>query len=319
MAIIRARVRSGAIEILALGAMVVSASGCSNAGSGTAANTVESPSAPSASGVPESIRSGVIPLPTDLPLSIDYEDAMRLFEYDRARAFDLVEKSVRDKDGVAIHDITYVQASGSRTQTYLVVPPGAGQFGGVMYLHGAYGGSSDFLDEAVDLANHGVVSLLINQPEWKLDPSTHAEAVTEIVFEMRELRRSLDLLASRPEVDPDRLGFVGFSFGAIRGGTFAGIEGKRLKIAILMSTPPSYGLSYMAPFDPIVWAQHVSPAALYVQEGTQDGWFTHAEAESLVAAAQEPKKLAWYEAGHGLNKNAYDDRLGWLETALRDT
>src|ERR1035437_1025659 len=160
MAIIRARVRLGAIEILALGAMVVSASGCSNAGSGTAANTVESPSTRSASGV-ESIGSGVIPLPTDLPLSIDYDDAMRLFEYDRARPFDLVEKSVRDKDGVAIHDIAYVQASGSRTQAYLVVPPGAGPFGGVMYLHGAYGGSSDFLDEAVDLANHGVVSLLI--------------------------------------------------------------------------------------------------------------------------------------------------------------
>jgi dienelactone hydrolase len=317
MAFIRARVRSGALATLALGAIVVAASGCWRGGAGGAVTLTGSPSmAPTLVSTPTPAATGVIPLPTELPISIDYEGAMRLFEYDRARPFDVVEGSVRNQEGVAIHDITYAQASGTRTQAYLVVPPGVGPFGGVMYLHGAYGGSSDFLDEAIDLASHGVASLLITQPEWKSDPATHAEAVTEIVFEMRELRRSLDLLASRPQVDPGRLGFVGFSYGAIRGGTFAGIEGPRLKIAVLASTPPSYGLTYMAPFDPIVWAPHVSPAALYVQEGTQDTWFTHDEAESLIAAAHGPKKLAWYDAGHGLNKDAYADRTAWLEQAL---
>jgi pimeloyl-ACP methyl ester carboxylesterase len=285
-------------------------------GPSAASPSLSNPGAAGSASNTASVEPAVIPLPTELPAALGHDDAMRLFEYDRSRPFDVVEKSVRSQADVTIHDITYAQAAGSRVQAYLVVPSGAGPFGGVMYLHGAFGGSSDFLDEAVDLAGHGLVSLLINQPELMSNPSTHAEAVTEIVFEMRELRRSLDLLASQPEVDPTRLGFAGFSFGAIRGGTFAGIEGARLKIAVLASTPPSYKLSYMAPFDPIVWAPYVAPAALYVQEGLQDTWFTHDEAESLVAAARTPKKLAWYDAGHLLNTTAGADREAWLEEAL---
>ncbi|MGD0248605.1 MAG: hypothetical protein ABSB75_06080 [Candidatus Limnocylindrales bacterium] len=38
--------------------------------------------------------------------------------------------------------------------------------------------------------------------------------------------------------------------------------------------------------------------------------------ESLIAAAREPKKLVWYEAGRGLNQASYDDRVGWLEKTL---
>jgi uncharacterized protein len=72
----------------------------------------------------------------------------------------------------------------------------------------------------------------------------------------------------------------------------------------------------MAPFDPVVWVQYVAPAAYYVQEGTQGVWFTHDEAESLAAAAHEPKSLVWYESGHGLNQTAYNDRVGWLEKTL---
>lgn len=241
---------------------------------------------------------------------------MALFEYDRSRPFDVIENSATEEDGVTIHDLTYLQAAGARVQAFLVVPHGSGPFGGVMYLHGAGGASGEFRPEAIELAQHGLVSLLINAPQWMANPATDSDSVNEIIFEMRELRRSLDLLASRPEVDPNRLGFAGFSFGAIRGATFAGIEGKRLKIAVVASTPASYNLPYMTPFDPIAWAPYVSPAAYYIQEGTQDVWFTHDDAESLAAAARQPKQLVWYEAGHGLNQTAHDDRVGWLEKAL---
>jgi len=65
-----------------------------------------------------------------------------------------------------------------------------------------------------------------------------------------------------------------------------------------------------------VWVPYVSPAALYVQEGSQDPWFTREEAEALIAAAREPKHLVWYEAGHNLDDQSYRDRLDWLAEAL---
>ena len=72
----------------------------------------------------------------------------------------------------------------------------------------------------------------------------------------------------------------------------------------------------MASFDPIAWVSHVSPAALYVQDGKLDTWFTHDEAEALIGTAREPKRLVWYDANHGLDGSAYDDRLAWLGDAL---
>lgn len=284
------------------------AAGCS-AGS-TSASRAGSPAAPTAT--PQT----VITLPTQLPATLTHEQAMRLFEYDRSRPFDVQERSTEERGTATVHDITYIGAAGQRRQAYLVIPHGQGPFGGTLYLHGAGGGSRDFLDEAVDLAGHGVASLLVSQPEGQPLPGDPAPPVTEIIFEMRELSRDLDLLASSPEVDPRRLGFVGFSFGAVRGATFAGSQGSRLRIAVLASTPPSYDTPGMASFDPIAWVPYVSPAALYIQEGRQDTWFTADQAESLIAAAREPKKLAWYDANHGLNAEAYDDRLGWLSQSL---
>jgi len=72
----------------------------------------------------------------------------------------------------------------------------------------------------------------------------------------------------------------------------------------------------MAPFDPVVWVPYISPAALYIQEGTLDTWFTRDEAEALATAAREPKQLVWYESGHGLDDRSREDRMDWLAEAL---
>ena len=236
---------------------------------------------------------GVIPIPTALPSEITHDQAMRLFQYHRSRPFDIKETAADALDGATVHDITYVGAAGTRYQPNLVLPTGPGPFGGVMYLHGAGRSSSDFLSEATALARRGVAPLLITQPEAQEVPDDGNAAVTEIVYEMREMGRAMDLLASRPEVDPSRLGFVGFSFGAVGGATFAGFQSGRLRIAVLASTPPSYDTPAMVPFDPIVWVSHVSPAALSIQEGKLDTWFTQDEGEALIGAAREPKRLAW--------------------------
>jgi hypothetical protein len=72
----------------------------------------------------------------------------------------------------------------------------------------------------------------------------------------------------------------------------------------------------MASFDPIVWVPYIAPASLFIQLGKQDTWFTDADGESLIAAATEPRQLVWYDAGHGLDSKAYDDRIAWLASLL---
>jgi dienelactone hydrolase len=258
----------------------------------------------------------VIPLATTLPARITHDDAMRLFEYDHSLPFDYREERVTMDGATTLHYFNYLDMSGKRKLATLVLPGGTGPFGAVIDLPGGLSGREEFEPDAIELAKHGIASLLIDSPELYAMPMNDREAVQEMVFEMRELKRLVDWLAAKPEVDPNRLGLAGVSYGAVRAGTFAGVEGGRLEIAVLMSIPPTYSYPAMAPFDPIAWVPYVSPCALYIQEGTQDTWFDHADGESLIAAAWEPKKLVWYDAGHGLNNQAYNDYMGWLIAAL---
>jgi hypothetical protein len=47
------------------------------------------------------------------------------------------------------------------------------------------------------------------------------------------LRRAIDFVPSRPEVDPRRLGYVGHSFGAMFGGILAGVESRVAGFALM--------------------------------------------------------------------------------------
>ena len=49
-----------------------------------------------------------------------------------------------------------------------------------------------------------------------------------------DVRRGLDLLSGRPECDPNRLGLIGFSFGALAGAMAAGSD-TRVRSAALLS------------------------------------------------------------------------------------
>lgn len=258
----------------------------------------------------------VIPLETSLPADFSHDEAMRLFEYDHSLPMDYTEETVSTDGTAIVHRFNYRDMSGKRDRGTLVIPQGTGPFGAVMFMAGGMNGKGQYLPDAIEFSKRGIASLLLDYPELYPVPVTDREAVTETIFEMREFRRLFDWLAARPEVDSGRLGLVGVSYGAVRAATFAGVEGGRLKLAVLNSTPESYHVSAMAPFDPIAWAPYVSPCALYLQEGALDTWFTRSDAESLIAAAREPKRLIWYDANHGLNAQAHDDYLDWVTEAL---
>jgi dienelactone hydrolase len=150
---------------------------------------------------------------------------------------------------------------------------------------------------------------------------------------IKDLQRAVDVLRSRPNVDADRIAFVGFSWGGATGALFVGIE-RRLKAAALVvghggqvshATGPD-GFKYisslpcarrvawiraMAPVEPIRYVGHAN-APLLLQNGTMDIFIPVADAAELHAAAPQPKLVRWYTAGHDLNQQARDDRHDWL-------
>ncbi len=281
--------------------------------------------------------------PPPQPAALSYSEALSMVQYDQMAPFDLKVTSKKVKDGITIQDVTYVAAdpqyastSAGRIETYIVTPAGKGPFAGVLFVHGlgqGWGKREEFLDDAVTLAQQGVVSLLPSGLfPWKVSfTGTGLDDQMNVIKQVIELRRSLDLLLAQPGVDPQRIAYVGHDYGAMHGAVLSGIE-KRVKAYALIAGDINYthwAMQYfVAPaevdayrkaleaVDPISYLPHAAPADLYFQFGKNDNFIDGDTANQIFEAASQPKKIDWYDAGHTLNDQAVMDRLAWLETQL---
>ena len=272
------------------------------------------------------------------------DETVRLFDYDAKAPLDLHVVSTEKKDGLTYQEITYASPRGGRVPGMLIVPDGPGPFAGMLLMHGAPGTYERMLPEAETLARRGVVALAINAPF-----SREARAGMPLWFDERDrdeqiqlivdLRRGVDLLLSRPDVDKDRLGYLGISYGGAMGGSLAGVE-KRIKAYALVvgdgglvshftgaddtngplqRMPPERvqrWLAAMEPIEPIRFVGRAAPAHLLFQNGRQDELVPAADGRAYQEAGSQPKKTLWYDAGHRLNDQAVEDRHAWLDQEL---
>ena len=68
----------------------------------------------------------------------------------------------------------------------------------------------------------------------------------------------------------------------------------------------------MEPIDSIHFIGHASPSALFFQNARLDTLVSEADALAYQAAGSEPKKVEWYDSGHGLPEEAFFDMANWL-------
>jgi dienelactone hydrolase len=145
------------------------------------------------------------------------------------------------------------------------------------------------------------------------------------------VRRGIDLLRRRPDVDASRIGFVGWSAGARTGAILAGVE-PRFHAVVLMSGGASPISSYAArapaslrpairrylgAVDPLRYVRRASPSRLLLQDGRRDQVVPRSALAAMARAAPRGTTVRWYDADHGLNASAYRDQLTWLAQKLR--
>src|SRR5207247_9018626 len=121
------------------------------------------------------------------------------------------------------HNINYASPKFGRVTAYLVEPSVKGKYAGMVFGHWGYGNRTEFLPEAILYARAGVVSLLIDYPwvrpaPWRRnEPGEKPEAVRDnYAATVIDLRRGIDLLQARADVDSKRIAYVGLSAVATR-------------------------------------------------------------------------------------------------------
>jgi hypothetical protein len=266
------------------------------------------------------------------------------FAYDRSAPLDLRTGPAETVQGMQLRTISFASPRGGRATGLLMVPPGRGPFAGIVLQHGLPGSASRIAGYAAYLARRGAVVVALDAPFARRGgpPTRMTEAdSTEQVQLIVDQQRAVDLLLARRDVDPARLAYVGGSYGAAMGALLAGVE-RRLKTYVLMvgdggllahfTGPEDAGfmgrlmraqrerwLAAMRPIEPSLFVGLAPPASILFQNGRRDEMVPPRDAEALHAAARSPKTVRWYDAGHGLNAQAYVDQLNWLHRTVGTT
>lgn len=243
--------------------------------------------------------------PSPLP-----ERLQQLFAYDRDAPLEVRRQRRVHHQGVTVDDITYA-GRGGRVPAFLIVPDGGGKRAGIVFVHG-YGGSRfDFLAEGVGVSVLGADVVTITIPFSPRAKGVPGLLMTSTVV---DIRRAIDLLLARDDVDPDRIAVVGYSLGAEATALVVGLE-DRLHAAILQA-PPAHLDGAGASFDTLQYVRHAAPAALFIQGAQYDQGVPPKDVKALIAAAPKPVDYEWYPTTHSFNRAAFRDQVAWLRDHL---
>ncbi|HEY6849195.1 MAG TPA: hypothetical protein VI320_23715 [Terracidiphilus sp.] len=273
-------------------------------------------------------------------------DTTSHFAYDASTPLELRQISTEKQGTATIQEITYTSPRGGVVPASLVLPSGNGKFAAVIWGHWLMPGAtnsnkSEFLQEAIALASAGVVSLLIDAPQAR--PGFKASPNPALVAQqVVDLRRAVDLLLSRPDVDPKRIAYVGHSWDAGTGAILDALD-KRFTAFVFMSGPQStrqlvlssdsprmvsmrkgvdmakveQTLQMNAWADPASYAGQFGPAPALFQYGLHDEvWVPLQDAKDYFAMSSGPKEAKFYGSDHALNQNAEKDRDEFLKKHL---
>lgn len=263
-----------------------------------------------------------------------------LFDYDRDAPLDIRTHDTSAHDGAILRDITFADSQGQPTKAYVVRPPNpaSNNLAGILYVHWLGNPSTtnrtEFLHEAVALADRGIVSLLIDamwaEPHWYQN-RVPEEDFDHGVAQIKTLRRALDLLLAEPGIDSNRIAFVGHDFGAMYGAVMGAVDRRPSSYVLMAGAPhfidwflfarqpanPEAYRTQLAPLDPINFVGHLAPSPVFFQFASNDDYVTAEAAAKFYAAARPRKQTATYNARHDLqDADAAADRIAWLLRTL---
>src|SRR5256885_11622855 len=250
-------------------------------------------------------------------------DLIRHFDYDQKAPLNLKQIGVQRRATATVYDITYDSPKGGVVPAYLVVPKGRGPFAAVVWGHWCWQNSSmrnrkEFLDEAVAMAQTRLGLLFTDHPMSRpgyvpiKDPFDERNA-TEFVQQIIDMRRGVDLLTARRDVDQTRIGFVGHSCNAAVGALLSGLD-RRFKAFVLMAGTttdkvwqntkdfqefrqkmgPEKVDAFLAKYsylDQGNFVSHAAPAVILLQYGSREKFLNADRARQYAAVVSEPKQL----------------------------
>jgi fermentation-respiration switch protein FrsA (DUF1100 family) len=274
------------------------------------------------------------------------------FAYDADLPFNLEENIVKETGTYTLYHWTYDSTHDKRVTALFMMPKNAKTpVSAFLFMHGHGGGKDDaykLIDRAAAAGYAGLFPDAEYHGERKVEgkgmysklPYSSRDAMIQTVI---DYRRGVDLLQARADIDPDRIGFAGASMGGLIGPVIAAYEprirasvfavggadwGYLLKASVVAQAlglnvgdhplKPAEFRRIVAPADPIHSAQLIAPRPVLMLNAKHDMLVNPFSNKLLFARLNPPKKIVWFDEGHGLPEDtALDYVLEFFDAYLR--
>jgi len=246
------------------------------------------------------------------------------YRYDPKIALDAEEKLLKSDERLDRWRVEFTGMHEHRVPAVLTRPRVAARPPVALILHGVSGSKDAPYVRAMSrlLLEGGFATLAIDSPyhgdraREDRDPRFHNFTSytnrNAAVQSALDCMRAVDYAFARGDLDTARLGFVGFSQGAIMGTAFCARD-ERVQAVVLVVGGGNFLQMYPAArnpeararaeriaqtIDPVHHAALISPRPLLMVNATRDELIPRRCAEDLFEAARPPKEILWYDALH---------------------
>ncbi len=266
----------------------------------------------------------------------------KYYEYDKDMPLQDSVRLVKETTDYSLFYLTYTSVHDVKVTGLLTIPvKGKAPFPTVILLHGLGDRKTvDYIEAGnkyllnagyavlrLDISNHGDrfkydydFDLTAGYRYWTRD------IISQTVF---DLRRAVDFIYTRKELDNERIGCYGISLGGIIGTIFCSVE-ERVKVPVIVLAGGSLNLmfgmdafsddtkDYLSIIDPINYVEMISPRPLLMINAENDDIVPPITSKLLFKAAKEPKEIIWYPAKHHdlPVKKVYNDGIRWFNEYL---
>jgi len=246
----------------------------------------------------------------------------KYYDYDHEIPLQETVKLITDTTDYKIYDVTYRSVHNKRVTALLTVPKNITEPFKVIILQHGKGDR-----KTVDYIEFGNEYFYKNgYAVLRLDASNHGDRIeNEFDFDFRgkhkywtrniitqtvfDLRRAVDFIEKREELDQNNIGFFGISMGGISGAIFCGVD-QRVKVPVLVLAGGQLNLmfgakaltsdtnDYLSIIEPMNFIEQIAPRPLLMINGENDELVLPMMSKLLYKKAEKPKNIIWYPAKH---------------------
>lgn len=269
-----------------------------------------------------------------------FEARLPFFDYDAQ--IPLEARIVRDwdRDDTLRQKIVFRGAQGFLVPGYIEFPKTAKPpYPLVLLLHGWSGSKENWYEQGNIISGDEMRNALLDKgyAVLALDAATHGERSNEIDYQhvnpfddpaaptrrnyftfaeisiqtVKDYRRALDYLATRNDVDMNRVGLVGYSMGGMDSFYLLSVE-PRIRTAVAC-VPPLSNASYGAT-NPIDYSWGIGDMPFLLLMGREDDMYDYDKVcASYEAYIRRPTtNLIWLDRGHKLTEEYVPHALDWI-------